>query len=151
MAALTRPRLVPCKGDTCGFTRRLPMAASTKIFNGGLVLIDSSGNAIPAASASGNNALVVAGIAQETVDNSAGSGGDLDITVKANCDDGAFGFNNSGSAAIDATHVGKLAHATDDNTVANAASSTNRPIVGFIHSVDADGLVYVNVPGRYLG
>ncbi len=151
MAALTKARLVPCKGDTCGFTRCLPMAAATKIFNGALVMIDASGNANPAAAASGNNAFVVAGIAEETVDNSAGSAGDLSITVKANCDDGAYGFVNSGSAAIDATHVGKLAHASDDNTVANAASSTTRPIVGHIHSVDADGLVYVTVPGRYLG
>lgn len=151
MAALTAPRLVPVKGESCGLVRRIPVAASTKIYNGALVLIDSSGNAIPAASASGNNALVVAGIAEETVDNSAGSAGDLSVRVKANCSEAAYGFVNSGSAAIDATHVGKLAHATDDQTVANAASSTNRPIVGWIHSLDEDGLVYVTVPGRYLG
>lgn len=151
MTALAAARLVPVKGESEGFVRYLPVAASTKIYNGGLVMIDSSGNATPVAAASGNNTLVVAGIAEETVDNSAGSAGDLYVHVRANCMESAFGFNNSGSAAIDATHVGKLAHATDDNTVANAASSTNRPIVGWIHSVDDDGLVYVTVPGRYLG
>lgn len=151
MTALTKPRLVPCKGESCGLTRLIPVAAATKIYNGALVMLDASGNANPAAAASGNNAFVVAGIAEETVDNSAGSAGDLSIRVKANCDEGAFGFNNHGSATIDASHVGKLAHASDDNTVANAASSTTRPIVGHIHSVDADGLVYVTVPGRYLG
>jgi hypothetical protein len=46
--------------------------------------------------------------------------------------------------------VGKLAHCEDDNPVANAASGTTRPIAGWIHSVDADGFVYVTVPGRTL-
>jgi hypothetical protein len=90
-------------------------------------------------------------IAEETVDNSAGSDGDLYVRVKANDSCSAYGFNNHGSDTITAAHVGKMAHATDDNTVANAASSTNRPLVGHIHSVDDDGLVYVVTPGRYLG
>lgn len=150
MAALTRARTVPSKGESCGFVRSLPVAAATIIYSGAIVMIDGSGNANPAAAASGNNAFVVAGIAEETVDNSTGSAGDVSVRVRASGAGGAFGFNNSGSAAIDATHVGKLAHASDDNTVANAASSTTRPIVGYIHSIDEDGFVYVSVPGRAL-
>ena len=150
MAALTKPRLVPVKGEPCGLVRTLPVAAATKIYNGAIVMLDASGNANPAAAASGNNAFVVAGIAEETVDNSDGSAGDLSIRVKANCSESAYGFNNSGSAACDASHVGKLAYASDDNTVANAQTSTNRPLVGHIHSIDEDGLVYVTVPGRAL-
>jgi hypothetical protein len=150
MAALTRARIVPSKGESCGFVRSLPVAASTVIYSGALVMIDGSGNATPAAAASGNNALVVAGIAEETVDNSTGSAGDLSVRVRASGGDGAFALNNNSGAAIDATHVGRLAHASDDNTVANAASSTNRPIAGYVHSVDEDGFVYVMVPGRAL-
>lgn len=149
MTALAAPRLVPVKGEDCGLIRSLPCAA-VKIYSGSLVMINSSGYATPAAASSGNNALVVAGIAEETVDNSGGSAGDLYIRVKANDDCAAYGFNNNSGAAVDITHVGLLAHASDDNTVANAASSTTRPIVGYIHSVDDDGLVYVSVPGRKL-
>lgn len=151
MAALTAPRLVPAKGKCGGPVRVLPMAAATKIYNGGLVMIDASGNAVAVAAGGTNNALVVAGIAEETVDNSAGSAGDLSIRVRATDDESFFGFNNHGSVTVVAADIGKLAHASDDNTVANAASGTTRPLVGHIHSIDADGLVYVTVPGRYLG
>lgn len=151
MAALTKPRLVPVKGESGGLTRSLPVAASVVIYSGALVMIDASGNATPAAAAGTNNALVVAGIAEETVDNSTGSAGDYYVRVKACDGDTAYGFNNHGSATVTAADVGKLAHASDDNTVANAVSGTTRPIVGHIHSIDADGLVYVTVPGRYLG
>lgn len=147
MTALTVPRLVPVKGEGCGVIRSIPMAV-TKILNGAIVMVNSSGYATKAAAASGNNALVVAGIAEETVDNTGGSAGDLDIRVRA-CDDcEAYGFNNDGSATIDITHVGGIAYVIDDNTVGNAQSSTNRPLAGYIHSVDDDGLVYVSVPGR---
>ena len=88
---------------------------------------------------------------EETVDNSAGSAGDLYVRVKACSSDTAFGFNNHGSATCTIADVGKLAHASDDNTVANAASGTTRPLVGHIHSIDDDGLVYVTALGRYLG
>ena len=151
MAALTKARLVPVKGESEGLTRLVPVAASTTIYNGALVMLNSSGYATPAAAAGTNNALVVAGIAEETVDNSAGSAGDLYVRVKACSSDTAFGFNNHGSATCTIADVGKLAHASDDNTVANAASGTTRPLVGHIHSIDDDGLVYVTALGRYLG
>lgn len=150
MAALTKARLVPVKGESEGLTRYLPVKGSTVIYNGAIVMLDASGYANPAAAASGNNAFVVAGIAEETVDNSAGSDGDLYVRVKANDTCSAFGFNNHGSDTCVAADIGKLVYATDDNTVANAQSSTNRPLVGYIHSIDADGLVYVQTPGRKL-
>jgi UDP-glucose 4-epimerase len=149
-ALAVAPRLVPVKGESCGPVRYLPVKGSTKIYSGATVMLDASGYANPAAAASGNNAFVVAGIAEETVDNSAGSDGDLSIRVKANDDDSAFGFNNHGSDTCVAADIGKLVYATDDNVVANAQSSTNRPLVGYIHSIDDDGLVYVTVPGRKL-
>lgn len=150
MTALAAPRLVPVKGESCGLVRCLPVKGSTKIYNGAVVMLDASGYAAPAAAASGNNALVVPGIAEETVDNSAGSDGDLYVRVKACDEESAYGFNNDGTDTCTAAHVGKLAYLTDDNTVANAQSSTNRPIAGYIHSVDDDGQVYVTVPGRKL-
>lgn len=152
MTALAKPRLVPVKGKSGGLIRYLPVAAATIIYSGAAVMIDGSGNATPGAAAGTNNALVVAGIAEETVDNSAGSAGDLYVRVKACDDESAFGFNNHGSATVVAADIGKLAHLSDDNTVANAASGTTRPIAGHIHSIDDDdGLVYVTTPGRFLG
>lgn len=150
MTALASARLVPVKGESCGLVRLLPVKGSTKIYNGAAVMLDASGYAAPAAAASGNNAFVVPGIAEETVDNSAGSDGDLYVRVKANDSDSAYGFNNHGSDTVVAADIGKMAYLTDDNVVANAQSSTNRPLAGNIHSIDADGLVYVTVPGRKL-
>lgn len=151
MAALTAPRLVPSKGSQRGTTRRIPVAATTKIYNGAVVLINASGNAIPAAALAGNEAFVVAGIAQETADNLTGAAGDIEVTVKSNCDDGSYGFNNHGSATVTAADIGHVAYFSDDNTVANAqvAPTATRPVGGWIHSIE-DGLVYVTLPGRFI-
>lgn len=152
MTALAAPRLVPVKGESRGPTRYLPMAA-VKIWNGALVMINSSGYATNGAASAGNEALVVAGIAEETVDNSGGSAGDLSIHVRA-CDDStAMGFVNNGSDTCTIANVGEMAYLVDNQTVANAQTSgtATKPLVGPIHSIDDDGLVYVTVPGNFLG
>lgn len=152
MTALSAARLVPVKGESKGPIRYLPMAA-VKIWSGAMVMLNSSGYATNGAASAGNEALTVAGIAEETVDNSGGSAGDKYIRVKG-CDEStSMGFVNDGTDACTIAHVGEMAYLVDNQTVASAQTSgtATKPLVGPIHSIDADGLVYVTVPGRYLG
>jgi hypothetical protein len=114
-----------------GSTTSYPVAASTKIFAGTLVAINSSGDAVPAANTSG---LKVVGRAEETVDNSSGDAGDLNISVKR----GVFRFDNSDSAAVDADDKGKVAYVEDDMTVAETASESIA--AGVVLAVDSDGV-----------
>lgn len=109
----------------------LPVAASTKIFAGTLVALNTSGNAVPA---SDTTLLVVVGRAEADVDNSAGSAGDLSVVVKR----GVFRFANSGTNAVDADDKGKFAYVEDDQTVAE--TSTHKVKAGRVLDVDDDGV-----------
>lgn len=109
----------------------LPLAAAVKIFQGTLVALNAAGNAVPAADTA---ALRVIGRAEEEVDNSDGSAGDLKINVKR----GVFRFANSGTAAVDADDKGKMAFVEDDATVAE--TSTNKIPAGRVIDVDSEGV-----------
>jgi len=115
-----------------------PVAASTKIYKGSLVMINSSGYAIPGADTA---SCVFVGVAQEQIDNSSGSNGDKRVTVKRV---GCFEFAYGGTAAI--TDVGTAVYLVDDQTV-NAAGSTSNDIkCGVISQVDAtNNLVWVDI------
>lgn len=108
-----------------------PVAAATNIYAGTLVALDASGNLVNASDAA---AIRVAGRAEETVDNSAGSAGDLKATVKR----GVFKFANSGSAAVDADDKGKICFVEDNQTVAE--TSTNKCKAGLVVDVEDDGV-----------
>lgn len=101
--------------ERAGDIIKIPVAAAKKIFAGTLVAVDASGNANPAANTA---ALRVVGRAEEDVDNSAGSAGDLSVRVKR----GVFEVNNSATYAVTAADRGKNVLVEDDNTVANTAS-----------------------------
>ena len=60
----------------------LPVAASTEIEAGHLVAVNSSGYAVPAGDTSGHKVM---GVAQESVDNSDGSNGDMTVVVVCIC------------------------------------------------------------------
>lgn len=119
----------------------LPVAAAAKIFMGTLVARDSAGRAVPA---SNTNGLRVVGRAEETVDNSAGSAGDLSINIRLGC----FKFANSAGDAVDPDDVGKLAVVEDDNTVAETAS--NMVAAGRVIALESDG-VWVDTRFAYFG
>lgn len=119
----------------------LPLAAATKIFLGTLVARDSAGRAVPASDTAG---LRVVGRAEETVDNSAGAAAALSIEIRLGC----FKFTNSGTAAVDADDVGKMAVVEDDQTVAE--TSTNLVTAGRITAVDSDG-VWVDTRHAFYG
>lgn len=116
-----------------------PVAASTKIYYGTMVAVNSSGYLVPAADTSG---LSFVGIAQPNTpggvaDNSAGaSGGEVSCPV-APIMDQAPGqrwsvLNCSGA---DHTWINQHVFASDDHTVTLAGGSTNKVGVGKVIEV----------------
>lgn len=119
----------------------LPVAAATTIWAGTLVARDAAGRAVPASDTAGLRAV---GRAEETVDNSAGAAGDLNISIRIGC----FKFANSATEAVDADDVGKMAVVEDDQTVAE--TSANKVSAGRITGVDSDG-VWVDTRFAFYG
>jgi hypothetical protein len=140
MAALIQERLtkfagvVPARGT-------YPIAANTRIFKGSLVVLNSSGQAIPGNTAA-NGAAIAVGKASHTLNNLTGSelggaAGAADIEVEY----GVFQWETAGGAdLIEADDVGKLAYVVDDQTVAIVA--TGRVAAGCITEV-REGKPYV--------
>jgi len=129
--ALSADRNTPQKE---GSLRNLPVAATTKIFQGALVCRNAAGNAVPG---SVSTTLKPIGVAQEFVDNSAGSAGDKRVTVKR----GVFRFKNSASGdAITDADVGNDCYIVDDETLAKTSATNTRSIAGKVYEVDAQGV-----------
>jgi hypothetical protein len=114
------------------------VAASTKIEAGKMVGINSAGYAVEAADTAG---IKVLGVAEETVDNSSGSNGDLVVRIRTNK---VFKFKNSATNAVDVADVGTLVFVEDDETVADV-TGTNGLVAGRCIEVAADG-VWVEIP-----
>lgn len=109
---------------------RAAVAASTTIYQGALVVINTSGYAIGGTTATTHQCTM--GRAAETVDNSAGANGAKNVQVEP----GVFKFNNSaGGDEVLLTHVGEICYVVDDNTVASV--STGRSIAGTVVQIDA--------------
>lgn len=114
--------------------------AVAKIYEGALVAINAAGYADNA----GDDAnTVVVGVADETVDNSGGSAGDLEIKVRRS---GVFNFVAGFSAAQ--SDVNSLAYASDNQTVNLAANLTNDVLVGRIVEVVSSSKVRVDIRDR---
>lgn len=129
--ALTKDRDIQ-RRDAVFF--RDPVAATARIHAGALVVLDASGNAM---SASVGGGLVVRGVAQEAVDNTAGAAGDKWVTTRR----GLFNFKNStGTDEITRADIGKPAYVVDDETVARTHNAGTRITAGFIRDVDASGV-----------
>lgn len=111
-----------------------------KIYEGALVSVNAAGYAVNA----GDDAnTVVVGIADETVDNSAGSNGDKEIKVRRT---GVFTFVAGFSAAQ--ADVNSLVYASDNQTVDLAANLTNDVLVGRIVEVLSTSKVRVDIRDR---
>lgn len=133
MTALADDRLIQ---SAAGGTYRLPVAASTTIYKGGMVCDNGSGAAVPAADTAG---YVVVGIALEHVDNSSGSAGDRYVNVLAGQ---AFELVTSGAGA---GNIGDYAYVTDDQTVA-LVPNTNNVVAGVVSRYVSATSVYVYIP-----
>ena len=126
MAALTSNR------DTVERASRLfsfPVAASTKIYQGSLVALNSSGLAVPVTA---TTTLKVVGRAEMLADNSAGLASAINVQVKRGC----FRFANGESITL--ASVGATAYGFDDQTVKTTA--TGLSAAGVIRDVDANGV-----------
>lgn len=136
--ALNTERLTPRMGDGPSIDLwELPVKAATKVYAGGLAVIDA-GYAAPGRTATG---LIAAGRFEATVDNSAGAAGAKRVQVRR----GTFLFKNSASTdAIAQADVGKDCYIVDDETVAKTDGSASRSKAGRIIAIDPDG-VYVQV------
>jgi predicted RecA/RadA family phage recombinase len=98
-----------------------PIAASTKIFKGSNVAYNTAGYAVKGADTA---SFAFAGVAMETIDNSAGAAGDRNVRCWR---EGIFDMN---CASATQAWVGQLVYLVDDNLVALAATTTNDVPVG---------------------
>lgn len=131
MTALAKDRPTQKKGQ--GRLQAYPVAASTKIYSGALVALNSSGYAVPAADTAGHK---VVGVATAQVDNSTGSAGDLSVVVES----GTGVLVNATSITL--AMVGKQMFVVDDNTVDDGVG-TNGVLAGLL-------LEYLSTTSGYL-
>ena len=89
-------------------------AAVDIIYKGGLVAINAAGYACPAADTLG---LRVVGIADEKVDNSAGSAGDKDVRVRQGC------LAKLVATSITQAMLGQIMYVADDQTFDDASTN----------------------------
>ena len=106
-----------------------PMAA-VKSPKGALVNINAAGFATNSSDTAGET---FAGVAYETVDNSAGSAGDLGIRVETT---GTFVFIDGGGNGAQ-TDVGIAFKVTDNQTVTDAATTNNISVGVAVESISA--------------
>lgn len=134
--ALSADRATPSR-DAKKFS--YPMLTGVKIYAGSIVVLDSSGYAKPGVAATG---LVCVGAATETVDNTDGGSGDVNIEVESGC------FRWENGETITKAAIGDTAYIYDDQTVYTTGSSKSQ--AGRIVDVDADGVWVDTAPGTEL-
>lgn len=137
MTALTQERDTTRRN---GDQAAAQVAAATKIFGGSLVCRNAAGYATKGAVSTTLKAL---GVADQTVDNTAGANGDLSVPYRR---DGWFRFANSAAGdLITIADVGNDCYIVDDQTVAKTDGTTTRSIAGKVRDVDARG-VWISFP-----
>lgn len=122
-------------GDVVSFKQ-----AAVKIWEGALVSVNAAGYVT---NATDTTAEVVVGVADQTVDNSAGAAGDLSIKVRRT---GVYNFVFGGTATI--ADVNTLVYAVDNQTVDLVGVTTNDILVGRIVEVVTATKVRVDIRDR---
>lgn len=118
-----------------GDARAEPMAATVKVFAGGILMRNAAGFVTKGATATG---AVGIGIATDTVDNPGAAGAATVICVA-----GIFAFANSAAGdAIAQADVGKVCFIVDDQTVAKTNGGNTRSPAGIVDGIEA-GRVWV--------
>ena len=123
MAALTDTRTT--RGKNLGTIQSYKMAASTTVFAGGIVMINSVGLATPATASASNQGCV--GVACGTVTSLAS--GDSFVRVQ----EGTFLL--AGTSLAD-TSIGLQVFASDDETV-DETQGVNEPVAGKLAKVES--------------
>ncbi len=131
MAPLTADRNTPA---SLGNNRVGGVGAASRIFAGALLMRNAAGFLVAGQVATG---LIGVGRAGEQVDNSAGADGALAVKYEP----GIFLYANSaGGDAITIAHIGDLAYAVDDQTVALTHAVNTRSAAGIVDDVDEFGV-----------
>ncbi|MDH5525212.1 MAG: hypothetical protein OEY01_14645 [Desulfobulbaceae bacterium] len=112
----------------------LPVAATTKLFAGGIGCRNATGYVVPGSTSTTLKAL---GRINEQVDNSAGADGDLMVEIER----GLFRFANSAAAdEITKADIGNDCYIVDDQTVAKTDGTATRSVAGKVRDVDSLGV-----------
>lgn len=120
MTATTTTRIVEWFGGIHQRGPSVPVAASTKIPAGVLVMIDSAGYATNPGSSVTNRG--VAGVSVAEADNSSGSAGAINVGL-------AWGVIKMGGSSLALANQFQRHYATDNQTIA-PTNAGNRPVVG---------------------
>lgn len=138
MAALTRERV----GSVRAVTRDLrPVAANVRIHKGALIAA-TAGFYGPAATGTGKR---IVGRAAQSVDNTGGAAGAVNVDVHFFYERDLFLLANSGTNACVAANRETLCYAEDDQTVGNLA--TGMSAAGIIYDVTSEG-VWVEIGAK---
>lgn len=103
-----------------GKTLVLPVKSNTKIYDGSIVVIDSTGYAVPGKKAEG---LLIAGRAEEFVDNTGAGGTNGAKTVRVRR--GVFKWSNDTTNPVTPQDVLKTCYILDDETVTILATGAS--------------------------
>lgn len=103
-----------------GKTLILPVKSNTKIYDGSIVVVDSTGYAVPGKQAEG---LLIAGRAEEFVDNTGAGGTNGAKTVRVRR--GVFKWNNDTTNPVTPQDALKTCYILDDETVTMLATGAS--------------------------
>lgn len=116
----------------------VPVLASVKIPAGALVALTSAGYATNAADTAGHKVI---GIAEYTVDNTAGASGAQTITTVAGP---VSGFVNDATNPCTIAHVGRTVYVLDNQTIRSVVG-TNSIKAGILMGINADLSLKINI------
>jgi len=134
MSALTADRNTEY---SLGDTLALPVKASTTIYAGALVCVDSTGYAVPAGDTAGHSFV---GVATAQADNANGSAGDVSVIVRRK---GRYMLDYAGTATQ--ADVGAKVYVADDQTIDLIADTTNDILVGIIARMEASSKLWIEI------
>lgn len=139
MAALTAAKEIQ---EQEGKLVSLPVVGSDIIYKGALVKINAAGYAAPCASEAGSEFV---GIAYETVDNSAGADGAVEVRVIPT---GVFPLTIAGATQA---VVGSKVYATDDQLVTVTSAASLQVVGNIIKFVSATSVLVRLAPFSGVG
>lgn len=114
-----------------------PVAASTTIYKGSLIVRDTAGNLEPGATATGK---VAAGVSKEYIANAG-----LAAAVNCKYRKGIFLFANSSGDPVSKANIEDTVFIEDDNTVSATNGGATQSAAGRMVDLDSDGMVHVAV------
>ena len=134
MTALAKDRSTPMKGDARQISMKV--AAGEQIYKGAIVAVSATGFLEAATDVAGK---LVAGIADQNVDNTGGADGDVSCIVLK----GTAGLRADGTNPTQA-EIGRAVYVQDDGNVQTLAAAANNIKAGHLDSIQ-DGLYWTRL------